>query len=1352
MKTIIDCKFEGGGKKPLAKGLDMGSYWIKSILLYVIYFYQRFISKHKKYQCACHSHLGELSCSAHAVEVLKHQPLSEAMKLIYHRSKKCRSLNQEFSYKQTYSQYGTLAVALVFATGCGGGGESTQTKTTIKGIVYDDPINNATVTIKSLNGTTIGTASTGVDGNYTLQVNEDAIADGYKLSVRGGTMGSQPFVGEMSATYTDDVKTVANITPVTTLIDAIAVDMEGSGEINKRDNAVKKLKKIGMLDDNWNQLTNDYFNLDSIAFDIQDVNGVEAWTQKIKTDISDDEISVSNARSLFPKAHGGIESADVAFSISVFPEEQGATSVNVLPFDENRTSVVKLIDAPSWIEVKDNLIIASPSSDIQAGIYRTQVEVSPDGVIAGRKAEVVVTVLKSVTLVRGTLGANGGKIENEWRDIAISAEAGKLKQDYEITYRASVNAEGGAVFTLKTTPEMPDDEREYLELEEPSSEIIKQNYLSSLIPSEIGARAIDKSSIQERSLKKENFPSMQSECINEWNTLGNDKVKNIDGQTESAGYNDGFEFNIPHRALTATFYTGTDSLSDLTVISQPRLNFVSRKIISKTTKCASMLLGSSQNGVASSGDPVLFVHGYAGGSIGAIDRYWGNFPRLTKELGYAPYGFFWNTNMRFEDAAYELGQAIKEINKKTGKQVHIVAHSYGGVLTRTLMQGLAEKLDTTNKKMVNVAEFNKAFMIKRIATVTTIGSPHSGVFKYNNSVATFNNNPSIIFPDGRDSTVSGTGIEGCASLTCHEAGENFFDLYGKEKYFSIESKEGQIAYNLARTFDDNYPSEIPTNILIGFNAMPFINIISSHLVLDIDDSIGDGLISLAGQRLLPWLHTEHLADPTKGLFFKGQVHERMLGTSAYISSVGEYDGLSNQIYHAIKDHKNIDLGILFQSETYDPLNHVSYNHMRTHYNVLGEINSGMFSGPLKSQPYYTYTEAGLQNCSSAATCKHSTWFYVKNLITDPLNIAKAVTEDRKVIAKAKITNPSTTARALEDSLEGYNVNIFLDGEMLGSTKTNADGTFQLEVEFQPNRTYVLEVYSPESMSSDTAPRAVVLKKDSAATIEETNLNFSDIELVNKTLQQGEMIVDLKNAVTGASVFDYNLTVGSFIYDLVDNVRVLTAQDATKTLPHGLYIVQAQKDGFIGTGVSLCKVNQLRDNSCVVTMMPEGYLATGGLSAVLTWDADPADLDSHVLKYDANNNLLCHTYYSNQSSCGTEGLLDLDDTSSYGPETIKMEQVDANSNYIYAVHHYRGNGSISSTSKAKVTVTFADGTLRTFNAPSSGEGRYWKVFEVKDGKVIPCSSNCLVDDVSNLRGFNLNSIGLAPLRNLPRKVK
>jgi len=64
----------------------------------------------------------------------------------------------------------------------------------------------------------------------------------------------------------------------------------------------------------------------------------------------------------------------------------------------------------------------------------------------------------------------------------------------------------------------------------------------------------------------------------------------------------------------------------------------------------------------------------------------------------------------------------------------------------------------------------------------------------------------------------------------------------------------------------------------------------------------------------------------------------------------------------------------------------------------------------------------------------------------------------------------------------------------------------------------------------------------------------------------------------------------------------------------------------------------------------------------------------------------------------------------------------------------------------------DGTLRTFNAPSSGEGRYWKVFEVKDGKVIPCSSNCLVDDVSNLRGFNLNSIGLAPLRNLPRKVK
>jgi len=140
---------------------------IKSILLYVIYFYQKFISKHKKYQCACHTRLGELSCSAHAVETLKHQPLSKAMKLIYHRSKKCRSLNQEFSYKQTYSQYGTLAVALVFATGCGGGGgdETTPTSNVTKVLSDTKDLNLSSLSKYTLTSTSneVPATSTTID-------------------------------------------------------------------------------------------------------------------------------------------------------------------------------------------------------------------------------------------------------------------------------------------------------------------------------------------------------------------------------------------------------------------------------------------------------------------------------------------------------------------------------------------------------------------------------------------------------------------------------------------------------------------------------------------------------------------------------------------------------------------------------------------------------------------------------------------------------------------------------------------------------------------------------------------------------------------------------------------------------------------------------------------------------------------------------------------------------------------------------------------------------------------------------------------------------------------------------------
>lgn len=88
---------------------------------------------------------------------------------------------------------------------------------------------------------------------------------------------------------------------------------------------------------------------------------------------------------------------------------------------------------------------------------------------------------------------------------------------------------------------------------------------------------------------------------------------------------------------------------------------------------------------------------------------------------------------------------------------------------------------------------------------------------------------------------------------------------------------------------------------------------------------------------------------------------------------------------------------------------------------------------------------------------------------------------------------------------------------------------------------------------------------------------------------------------------------------------------------------------------------------------------------------------------------------------------MDDTTSFGPETVKITNLDSTKHYVYAIHHFSGSGSITSTSQAQVKVTFADGSTRNFTAPTSGgmgQGDYWRVFDIVDNKLLPCQQNCL----------------------------
>ncbi len=117
----------------------------------------------------------------------------------------------------------------------------------------------------------------------------------------------------------------------------------------------------------------------------------------------------------------------------------------------------------------------------------------------------------------------------------------------------------------------------------------------------------------------------------------------------------------------------------------------------------------------------------------------------------------------------------------------------------------------------------------------------------------------------------------------------------------------------------------------------------------------------------------------------------------------------------------------------------------------------------------------------------------------------------------------------------------------------------------------------------------------------------------------------------------------------------------------------------------------------------------GLRIVLNWGATPQDLDSHIAY--PNN----YIYFKNMK--GTDALLDVDDTTSYGPETITIERKHDGERYVYAVYNYSEKYSPNSTSlsasQAKVFVYIGQTLIRTYYVPQNKVGNLWVVFAVTE---------------------------------------
>ena len=309
-------------------------------------------------------------------------------------------------------------------------------------------------------------------------------------------------------------------------------------------------------------------------------------------------------------------------------------------------------------------------------------------------------------------------------------------------------------------------------------------------------------------------------------------------------------------------------------------------------------------------------------------------------------------------------------------------------------------------------------------------------------------------------------------------------------------------------------------------------------------------------------------------------------------------------------------------------------------------------------------------------------------------------------------------------LSGAAVSIYYCGMQIFQVKTADDGSYAVAVPGEVTEYDLL--ISMDGYCSETVYGIEV-------TVEVINIYVENVYLIPLADQSATVsqIIEVHDAVQLAAGGGGTVPVGDAqvcIREGVNN-RTGTIIAAGRTnpegrlmliLPAGMYTAQVIKEGYS----DVFKTFAMCDGSDTVYIHFSPTLPEGELRIVLTWGAVPADLDSHLFTpySTAIGNDDYHIWYSNQND-GAGNNLDVDDTTSYGPETVTIPQV-VNGLYKYYVCDYtncvvgNSNSYEMSFSGAVVNVYGSQGLITSFPVPTGMPGVVWEVFEIRDGVIIP----------------------------------
>jgi putative cell wall-binding protein len=326
-------------------------------------------------------------------------------------------------------------------------------------------------------------------------------------------------------------------------------------------------------------------------------------------------------------------------------------------------------------------------------------------------------------------------------------------------------------------------------------------------------------------------------------------------------------------------------------------------------------------------------------------------------------------------------------------------------------------------------------------------------------------------------------------------------------------------------------------------------------------------------------------------------------------------------------------------------------------------------------------------------------------------------EEYKLCENAGKISGVVTDAVTKEKLSDVKITVYKDGEFYRSTETDANGKYEIQLSDG-----IYKFVFSKFLYQDEVYNNVE--------INENEITYSpELRLIGEAfLGEGTVSGTISNSVNAQPVENATIKIRKGMNtqegEVVATVTTNDEGQFTLNLPAGLYTGEVSKEGFITTTFNILSIGGRTISNQNASITP--ILDNSEIRIVLKWGETPSDLDSH-LTGPAIGEERFHVYFRDQQYYENGELmaeLDVDDTTSYGPETITIKN-QKDGVYRYYIHDYSNKditGSYElSQSGAQVEVYRGNHLVKTFYVPSNQPGNVWTVFELRGNEIVPINT-------------------------------